>query len=137
LDVTEDKIESAKYHLLGAEAGYMKSQYRIARYYDKEYGVEKNHESAANWYEKAARQGYAKAQYMLGIHYAKGKGKNKNYVKAYAWLLLAKNINSDHIDSLLEKISKKISASEVYDAEELAYKWMSKYEINTKAQVNL
>jgi hypothetical protein len=73
---------------------------------------------------------------MLGIHYTKGIGKNKNYVKAYAWLLLAKKINSDHIDSLLEEISQKISASEVYDAEELAYKWMTEYGVDTKVQVN-
>ena len=49
---------------------------------------------------------------------------------------LQKKINSDQIGPLLEKISQKISASEIYDAEELAYKWMSQYKADTKAQVN-
>ena len=129
-------IESAKYHLLGAEAGYVKSQYRIARFYDKGYGVDLNPELAVNWYKKAAKQGYAKAQYMLGIHFAKGSGTNKNYMYAYAWLLLAKKINSEHIDSLLEKLSRKMSDTEIYDAEELAYQWLTEYETVSKAQAN-
>lgn len=89
-----------------AEKGKKGAQYRLARCYDKGYGVEENNALAVKWYQKAADQGYAKAHYQLGKAYLKGKkGLTANRKKAKS--LLSKAIADDKDgDKILKNIRK-------------------------------
>jgi len=50
------------------------------------YGVQKDEEQAARWYESAAKKGHAEAQYNLGCMYADGKGVKKSPEDALRWI---------------------------------------------------
>jgi TPR repeat protein len=55
--------ESARYHLLAAEAGCADSQYQIGRIYQSGiFGFEQNSSLAMQWYQKAMKQGNADAK---------------------------------------------------------------------------
>ena len=69
-----------------ADKGNKKAQYRLGRCYDKGHGVEKNKETAFQWYQKSAKQDYSKAQYQVGKAYLKGKVVAKDEKKAKSWL---------------------------------------------------
>ncbi|MGM0422274.1 MAG: SEL1-like repeat protein [Pseudomonadota bacterium] len=78
-----------------AEAGDPAAQYQLARNYARGYGVEKDYESAFQWYQKAAEQGHAKSQYALGGAYDFGRGTAADAKKAEHWY--RKAAEQDHI----------------------------------------
>ena len=65
-----------------AEQGDAEAQCRLAYYYEKGKGVEKNSIKAVEWYTKAAEQGHSIAQCNLAACYKLGKGVAKNLIKA-------------------------------------------------------
>ena len=72
---------------IAAEKGKKGAIYRLARCYDKGYGVEENNQQAVRLYQQAANKGHAKSQYQLGKAYMNGKkGLPKDNQKAKAWL---------------------------------------------------
>ena len=90
-----------------AEKGHKKAQYRLARCYDKGYGVTEDNALAVKWYQKAAEQGHAKSQYLLGKAYMKGKkGLPADQQKAKAWLTKATKNEKDGSD-ILKKMRKE------------------------------
>ena len=90
-----------------AEKGHKKAQYRLARCYDKGYGVTEDNALAVKWYQKAAEQGHAKSQYLLGKAYMKGKkGLPADQQKAKAWLTKAVKNEKDGSD-ILKKMRKE------------------------------
>ena len=96
-----------------AKQGDANAQYNLGEFYENGYGVEKDYEKAAYWfqksaeqgnvhaqdklensaelirwvYEKLAEQGNANAQYNLGNCYANGVGIEKDNEKAVYWFL--------------------------------------------------
>ena len=64
--------------LMSAEEGNPKAEYRIAIYYSRGMGTERNEETAVAWYAKAAQKGYADAIIALGNAYREGKGVPKD-----------------------------------------------------------
>ncbi len=69
-----------------AKQGDAQSQYELALMYDLGLGIDKNLDSAFEWYQKSANQDYAKAQYNLGIFYALAKSVDKDIDKSKYWI---------------------------------------------------
>ena len=70
-------------NLLGqAETGDAAAQFDLAVRYAEGGAGPRNHELAAQWYEKAAQQGLAVAEYRLGSLYEKGLGVGKDMQRA-------------------------------------------------------
>ena len=54
-----DKEKAFKLYLSSAEKGLDKAQFAVGHFYEfGQGGVEKNHEIAVEWYQKAANQGH-------------------------------------------------------------------------------
>jgi TPR repeat protein len=68
-----------------AEGGDPDAQYEIATMLNNGSGVEKNAETAVEWYRRAADQGHAEAQYQLGNMHLTGEGVFKDDVWAISW----------------------------------------------------
>lgn len=51
--------------------------------------MERNHEKAAEWFQKAAEQGHGMAQFYLGVCFEWGEGVEKDYKKAAKWFIKA------------------------------------------------
>ena len=71
------------------ELGSRLAIYRIGNLYGSGDGVEKNEETAAQYYDDAAMLGVNVAQYHLFWFYYKGIGVKRNYQKAYTWALVS------------------------------------------------
>lgn len=65
-----------------AEQGDSAAQFELGKLSQAGKEVEKNLETAANWYEKAARNGHAEAALKLGHFYKTGKGRARDFVRA-------------------------------------------------------
>ncbi|ROO27984.1 hypothetical protein SAOR_06650 [Salinisphaera orenii MK-B5] len=68
-----------------AEQGNASAQYNMGVLYDEGYGVERNYETALEWYRRAAEQEYAKAEHNLGIMYQEGHGTEADPERAAEW----------------------------------------------------
>lgn len=68
-----------------AEKGDASAQYNMGVLYDQGYGVNKNVDTARQWYLKAANQHFAKAEHNLGIIYKSGKGVEADATEAAHW----------------------------------------------------
>ncbi len=62
------------------------AQYNLGLCFENGNGIEKNLESATQWFGNAARQGHVDAQYKYGFNLFTGKGITKDKVEAYSWL---------------------------------------------------
>ena len=71
---------------IAAEKGKKGAIYRLARCYDKGYGVEENNQQAVRLYQQAANKGHAKSQYQLARCYVKGKGVAADTGEARKWI---------------------------------------------------
>ncbi|ROO29433.1 SH3 domain-containing protein [Salinisphaera orenii] len=68
-----------------AAQGNASAQYNMGVLYDGGYGVERNYETAMEWYRRAAEQEYAKAEHNLGIMYQEGHGTEADPDRAAEW----------------------------------------------------
>jgi serine/threonine protein kinase/TPR repeat protein len=68
-----------------AESGDRDAQFGLAWLYDKGFGVERNEERAAAWYQKAAEKGHLLAQLNVGDLYEAGAGVPQSYEQALKW----------------------------------------------------
>jgi serine/threonine-protein kinase len=83
----ERKDYEAAFGLAGplAESGDRDGQFGLAWLYDKGFGVERNEEKAATWYQKAAEKGHLLAQLNVGDLYEAGVGVPQSYEQALKW----------------------------------------------------
>ena len=72
-----------------AEDGDAKAQLSLGAYFSTGKRVEKNYETALQFYLMAAEQGNMKAQYATGCFYYEGKGTIQNKEKAFQFFSLA------------------------------------------------
>ena len=72
-----------------AEQGNVEAQYRLGLMYHRGQGVQRDHKTAAQWYELAAKQGHPRAQSHLGKYYEIGQGVPQNYKMAVKWYALS------------------------------------------------
>ena len=88
-------------------------------------GVEKNYETAAEWYQKAAETGHVKAMVALGNLYSQGLGVIKNNEETIKWYQKAADVGYSEAMKLLMicyhegKVVKRDETS--------IFKWMKKY----------
>jgi TPR repeat protein len=125
-DSTEEKEqqEGIYWYKMSAEAGYVPSQIRLARLYERGKIVAQDYCEAQYWYEKAARSGDAFSMIAMSEYHQTGKCTYCNNIKAYTWLLAAMEKNkikpgSSYLDELKErKISfeKHLSGSDIKKA---------------------
>ena len=72
-----------------AEQGNANAQFSLGNMYQFGDGVIKDHQIAAQWYERAAIQGVAKAQYNLGFLYYNSQQLSRDDKVAVKWFRLA------------------------------------------------
>ena len=69
----------------GARQGCEVCEYNLGIYYKYGQGVEKNIDTALEWFTKSAEKGFAKGQYEAGrIHYDKGR-----HDSAFQWFTIS------------------------------------------------
>jgi len=128
LGITQDDKESVKWTRKAAEQGHAKAQYNLGWMYSKGDGVLQDDKEAVKWYRKAAEQGHAGAQYYLGVMYAYGKGVVQDYVMAHMhWNIVSV---SGYKDAIKNRgiVEKKMTATQIAEAQKLAREWMSKHQ---------
>lgn len=74
-----------------AENGDIRAQYAIGRLFEKGHGVDRNLETAINWYRKAAEHGHPDSEYRISVGYAYGLGLQRDETEALIWLRRAAN----------------------------------------------
>jgi hypothetical protein len=82
------------------------AQFALGLMYVNGKGVEKDPNTAAQWFLKAARQNHLEAQYRIGEMYKEGFGVQPNLKKAKAWLSKAANSGMRKASRALEDILK-------------------------------
>ena len=83
----------------------------------------KDYKTAYKLWLPLAEQGNAKAQYNLGVMYAKGRGFPQDYILAHMWLNLSGANGYKRGIKLRNLAEKKMTASQIEKARELARNW--------------
>ena len=73
-----------------------------------------------------AEQGDASAQYNLGLLYTNGQGVPQDFVQAYKWYYLASASGDKVSTQLREYLAKKMTPTQIVEAQELAQVWKPK-----------
>lgn len=72
-----------------AENGDMKSQFVLARTYERGEGVPVDKAEAVKWYRTTAERGHMAGQSIYAMRLMTGSGTKRDLVESYAWLSLA------------------------------------------------
>jgi hypothetical protein len=132
-----------KIWLRGNEAPQAKMQFCLGGMYRGGYGVRKDYQQAAYWYQKAAEQGHVVAQSNLGSMYERGEGVPQDYILAHMWFSLAATNGDDALirrnaASSSARVAAKMTPQQLAEAERLAREWKPKPEqaldVNTARQ---
>jgi TPR repeat protein len=87
------------------------------------YGIEKDPQQAAYWYQQAANSGHAEAQYFLGLFYAKGQGVKRDEEQAARWMSASA---SQGYAPALSELGKRFAAGNgVAQDDKRAYFWLT------------
>ncbi|MEQ8495031.1 MAG: tetratricopeptide repeat protein, partial [Gammaproteobacteria bacterium] len=92
------------------------AQYFLGRMYAAGQGVEKNAETAAEWYRKAAEKGVADAQVRLGEMYENGEGVPADMEYAFGWYSVAAHLGNPKGNEGRERATAGLSAAERVEA---------------------
>lgn len=111
-----------------AEQGDAYAQCSLGLTYRKGEGVAQDHKEAVKWYKLAAEQGDAAAQCNLGAMYYEGKGVAQNYIEAHKWFNISGANGSMEGLSNRDLIEKRMTPSEITEAQRLAKEWMETHE---------
>lgn len=112
---------------LAETADHAYAQYFVGRMFAAGQGVEKNIETAADWYRKASEHGVADAQYRLGNLYEQGEGVPQDMESAYAWYSVSAHLGNAKGITAVKESTDKLSAAEMTEAEALAADLIQKY----------
>ncbi len=96
------KYEDALYwYRLAANKGHVKSEYKVAMFFETGKGVRINYRESFKWFRKAAEEGYPDALYKLGVKYFLGKGVSKDIERANEYLKKASDAGHLQARSML------------------------------------
>ena len=109
-----------------AEQGHAGAQHYLGVMYGEGKGVPQDYQEAMKWYRLAAEQGDADAQYNLGGMYFSGHGVARNHIQAYMWVTLAAAQGNKNAVIGLEILEKKMTSSQIAEAQRLAREWRPK-----------
>lgn len=124
--ITSDYKEAANWFRMAAEQGYDAAQFNLAIMYKLGQGVEMDQDESIKWLRLAADNGHTDAQYSLGNIYFQGNGLEQDYVRAYMWWTLAEKTGEKDVSNNKQAAEKKMTKTEVHDAEKLAKEWIKK-----------
>ena len=127
--VPQDYQEAVRWYRLAAEQGDTDAQNNLGVQYNNGRGVPQDYQEAVKWYRLAAEQGDARAQYNLGLMYYNGEGVPQDYIQAHKWLNLAASRTTEKAEdyrSARDAVAKKMTASQVAEAQRLAREWQPK-----------
>ena len=91
-------------------------------------GVTQDYSEGARYYRMAAEQGHRSAQAALGAMYFMGKGVPQDYVQAHLWSNLASVDGDEQLLKLRNEIEKRMTPTQVAEAQKLAREWKPKKE---------
>lgn len=103
-----------------AHQGYPAAQYAVGMMHRLGQGTETDYAEAYKWFERAASFGHAEAQNSLGVMYEVGRGVKVSYVTAVMWYSVASKSGSRRGRGNLNRLSKKLKAPDVAEANNLA-----------------
>ena len=116
---------AAKYLESAAQQGYAPAQFQLAIAYSKGTGVEKNSDTALEWYTQAAGRGHSMAQRTLGNMYMNGEGVPVNKPLALAWYsILAEQGNALDVHRR-DSLQQELSTNEIDEANRLKQQLLS------------
>lgn len=115
LGVTRDLTEAYKWYKKVADTNAPKGQFYLGALHR----LQKNHEKAVQYFEKAAMQGYVDAYLQLGWMYREGLGVPRDLEEAYKWYKKAADTNSSeglfNIGGIYTRQKKYEKALEYYE----------------------
>ena len=122
--ITQDYDEAVKWYRKAAEQGNARAQFNLGLMYRKGFGALQDYDEAVKWYRKAAEQGNAPAQGLFGIMYANGLGVLQDDIMAHMWFNISSANGGKTGADNRAKIEKKMTASQIAEAQKLARKCM-------------
>ena len=132
MGVPQDYQEAVKWYRLAAEQGNALAQSSLGVMYYNAKGLPQDYQEAVKWYRLAAEQGDVQAQFNLGVMYNDGEGVPQDYVQAHKWVNLAASGMNPGIEdvsvyrSARDRLAKKMTTSQVAEAQRLAREWQPK-----------
>ncbi len=116
-----------------AEQGNTSAQYNLGTMYYNGEGTRRDYAEALKWYRMAADRGDAESQNNLGVIYSDGKGVPANLVEATKWFKVAaarfpasEKEKRDKAMKNSELLAKKMTPTQVAEADKLAREWKPK-----------
>ncbi len=103
------------------------AQYFLGRMYEAGQGVEKNPETAAEWYRKAAEKGVGDAQFRLGAMYEAGQGVPTDMEYAYGWYSVAAHVGNAKGADAASAARARLSDAEKVEADKLSRELIGKF----------
>jgi TPR repeat protein len=85
-----------------------------------------SNDSAFKGFAKLSTKGSSVSQYHLGLMYLKGMGALQDYCYAHLWFNIASSQGHKKARIQLEKLTKKMNAQQVTEAQKLAQAWAAK-----------
>jgi TPR repeat protein len=122
--VTQDYVEALKWYKLAVKKGDATSQNNLGVLYASEKAGVRNDVEAMKWFKLAAEKGYKLAQLSLGAMYFKNDS-----IKSFMWIALSLAHGNEKLEGekssiakeLLDSLAKEMSASEISEAQRLAF----------------
>ena len=74
-----------------------------------------------------AEAGSSVCQYYLGIMFLEGKGALQDFSQAHMWFNIASSRGHDKAHKLLEKVTRRMSAEQVAEAQKEARQWVTRH----------
>jgi len=109
-----------------AEQGDARAQHLLGFMYDQGQGVPQDYKEAVKWFRLSAEQGDEGAQAKLGVLYLRGRGVPQDYVLAHMWFNLSGSNGIEDAEKLRNLIEKKMTPSQIEEAQRLARNWKPK-----------
>lgn len=88
--------------------------------------VDGSYDSAFKRFGRLSAKGSAISQYHLGLMYLKGLGVLQDFCRAHLWLNIASSQGHKKARAQLEKLTKRMGAQQVAEAQKLARVWVAK-----------
>lgn len=85
-----------------------------------------SYQSAFKRFGRLSTKGSTISQYHLGLMYLKGLGVLQDFCRAHLWLNIASSKGHKKARTQLEKLTKRMSAQQVAEAQNLARLWAAK-----------
>ena len=124
--VKKNSRQAMEWFLKSAEQGNAGGQLSLGIMYYTGDGGRIDHREAVKWFLKSAEQGNVVAQQNLGMVYLYGSGVVKSFPQAYMWFNIATANESGAARIIRDKLEKKMTTSEIYQAQEMSKEWFSK-----------